>query len=183
MILPGVTLFPGALLPLHIFENRYRRMLELALVGERMFAIADEGEDGSIAPVGGLGVVRACVANPDGTSNLILQGTARVVFSRIKMRPFPAARIKLMADVPGDPDVIRELRRDVSDVWRQIRLGGVEVPQGFDAFLEQARDGGSFADALAAALITDPVERRGLLEEAEVAVRLERLLRFLIRRL
>jgi len=32
MVLPGVTLFPNALLPLHIFETRYRLMLEEALV-------------------------------------------------------------------------------------------------------------------------------------------------------
>ena len=48
MVLPGVTLFPNALLPLHIFEPRYRLMLEEALGDCRMLAMAmprDEEEN------------------------------------------------------------------------------------------------------------------------------------------
>ena len=40
MILSNATLFPGAILPLHIFEPRYRRMLSDVLESHRMFAIA-----------------------------------------------------------------------------------------------------------------------------------------------
>ena len=40
MVLPGVTLFPNALLPLYIFEPRYREMLEEALGSARIVAMA-----------------------------------------------------------------------------------------------------------------------------------------------
>ena len=38
--LPGVVLLPGALLPLHIFEPRYRAMVADALAGDRRIGMA-----------------------------------------------------------------------------------------------------------------------------------------------
>lgn len=183
MILPGVTLFPHSLLPLYIFEPRYRQMLAKALEGDRLFAIAHAGEDGEVAAIGGLGVVRACVANEDGTSNLILQGLTRVVFSEFRMKPFPAARIVALEDRGEDSDSLPGLRHDISAACGQMKAAGVESPQGFEKFLMQIPSHGAFADAVAAAYVADPTERRGLLEEAEVPTRMERLLRCLLRTL
>ena len=64
MILSNATLFPGAILPLHIFEPRYRRMLSDVLESHRMFAIAmrRHGTRREVPmPVACLGVVRVCV--------------------------------------------------------------------------------------------------------------------------
>ncbi|MEI6377638.1 MAG: LON peptidase substrate-binding domain-containing protein, partial [bacterium] len=61
MVLPGVTLFPNALLPLFIFEPRYRAMLDEALGAGRMLAMAmprDE-EESEVEMVAGVGLVRA----------------------------------------------------------------------------------------------------------------------------
>ncbi len=183
MILPGVTLFPHALLPLYIFEQRYRDMLAKALSGERMFAIAHAGEDGEVAAIGGLGIVRACVANEDGTSNLILQGLSRVVFTGFRMKPFPMAAVATLTDLADrTPESIR-LLKEVGEACRQIRLAGVEAPRGFDQYLSQIEDPGAFADVVSATFVSDPVERRGLLEERDVEVRLDRLLRCLLRQL
>ena len=64
MILSNATLFPGAILPLNIFEPRYRRMLSDVLESHRMFAIAmrRSGARREVPmPVACLGVVRVCV--------------------------------------------------------------------------------------------------------------------------
>jgi Lon protease-like protein len=64
MILSNATLFPGAILPLHIFEPRYGRMLSDVLESHRMFAIAMRrpGARREVPmPVACLGVVRVCV--------------------------------------------------------------------------------------------------------------------------
>ena len=82
MILSNATLFPGAILPLHIFEPRYRRMLSDVLESHRMFAIAmrRHGTRREVPmPVAGLGVVRVCVGVPDGTSNLLRNPLERQV--------------------------------------------------------------------------------------------------------
>jgi Lon protease-like protein len=77
MTLNGAILFPQAMLPLYIFEPRYRKMLQDALESHRMVAIAMQKPNTSRespAQVAGLGLIRAAVKNPDGTSHLILQG-------------------------------------------------------------------------------------------------------------
>src|SRR6185436_17665412 len=81
MTLPNATLFPHALLPLYIFEPRYRQMLSDALRSHRMFAVAMQRPGNTRetpAPVAGLGLIRVAVKHGDGTSHLILQGLARV---------------------------------------------------------------------------------------------------------
>src|ERR1043166_4579809 len=102
MPLPGALLFPHALLPLHIFEPRYRAMLEHALREQRMFSVAliraqrsQWKSTDDFFHVAGVGLIRACVGRNDGTSNLILQGLRRVRFTGFQQSaPFPIARIE-----------------------------------------------------------------------------------------
>src|SRR3954471_24097143 len=88
MPLPGALLFPHALLPLHIFEPRYREMLARALGAERMFCVSlikpprhDWQTVDHFYDVATIGLIRASVERADGTSNLILQGLQRVRFT------------------------------------------------------------------------------------------------------
>src|SRR5207237_6011320 len=81
MPLPAAVLFPHALLPLYIFEPRYRHMLKRALQQHRMFCITlikpscpDWRAPEDFFHLGTAGLIRACVGRGDGTSNLILQG-------------------------------------------------------------------------------------------------------------
>src|SRR5438309_5626404 len=85
MPLPGALLFPHALLPLYLFEPRYRQMLQHALGHHRMFCVAllkphcaDWRSPVDFFHTAGIGLIRACVERGDGTSNLILQGLERV---------------------------------------------------------------------------------------------------------
>src|SRR6202051_759705 len=92
MTLPNATLFPHALLPLYIFEPRYRQMLADALHSNRMFSVAMQ-KPGSTretpSPVAGLGLIRVSVGHRDGTSHLILQGIARVeVGETVQRKPY-----------------------------------------------------------------------------------------------
>ena len=100
MPLPGALLFPHALLPLFIFEKRYREMLQHALSNHRMFCVAlirpergDWESPEDFRQVATIGLIRACVGRGDGTSNLILQGLQRVRFTGFEReQPFPIAR-------------------------------------------------------------------------------------------
>ena len=101
MLLPDCTLFPHGGLPLHIFEPRYRKMLEDALEGDCFFAVArltgDETPDPAecTAPVGTIGLVRASREQEDGTSQLLLHGVMRVRFTEWHDdRPYPFASIE-----------------------------------------------------------------------------------------
>src|SRR6266849_10021499 len=98
MTLPNATLFPQALLPLYIFEPRYRQMLADALRSDRMFSVAMQkpGSRREIpSPVAGLGLIRVSVGHRDGTSHLILQGLARVELEEtVRYRPYRVQRIR-----------------------------------------------------------------------------------------
>ena len=75
MILPNATLFPDALLPLYIFEPRYRRMLSDVLDSHRMFGVAlrqSVAWKESPMPIVGVGMVWVCIDAKEDTSNLLL---------------------------------------------------------------------------------------------------------------
>jgi len=98
MTLPDAILFPQAMLPLYIFEPRYRRMLSDALGSHRMFSVAMQ-KPGRVREtpcrVAGLGLIRASVARNDGTSNLVLQGITRVELAEtVRSRPYRVHRIR-----------------------------------------------------------------------------------------
>ena len=180
MVLPWLSLFPGSLVPLHIFEERYRQMVQSALSSHRMFAIAHAEEGEFCEPFGGLGIIRACVANGDGTSNLILQGVARVEFGEFEMEPFPRAQISIVPDGGENGEAVRAIRSRVAKACRAALEMGMEAPKGFAEYIETVRPEGAFADIVASAMVADPVQRRTLLLERNVAARLE-LLHELIR--
>ncbi len=106
MVLPECHLFPGCLLPLYIFEQRYRLMLEHALQNNRMFCIGNrvaEDEDGVVSPYSTAGLVRACVQQKDGTSQLLLLGTQRIRLNKwVQKEPFRIAAIEPVPTVIED---------------------------------------------------------------------------------
>jgi len=154
MVLPGVTLFPNALLPLHIFETRYRRMLEEALGSARMLAMAmpRDPEEREVEEIAGVGLVRACIRNEDGTSNLILQGVRRVRFTGWEQTsPFRIARIEALP-VDGDegepPDLVPMVTR-LHALCSRFKDQGIELPAQFEAYLTQITDIGVVTDLVA----------------------------------
>src|SRR5215218_4679591 len=91
MTLAHTAFFPQALMPLHIFEPRYRQMLRDALASNRLFAVAGLdlerlNEPDHFEPphkIASVGIIRACQKNDNGTSNLLLQGLCRVEILKI----------------------------------------------------------------------------------------------------
>lgn len=177
MVLPWVTLFPGAMIPLHIFEERYRRMCADALAGNRMFVIAHaDPDEEEVSPLACLGVIRACVTNPDGTSHLVLQGVSRVLLSEFSPLPYPSALVEVLkTDSPADPQG-PDLRTRLLETCKASAKLGLPMPEGFEQHLHTVPDPGAFADLVAAALIADPIAKRRLLEELPIASRTEMLI-------
>jgi len=106
--LKGSVLFPQAMMPLFIFEPRYREMLRDALEEDRIFAVAAADEQAIEAgaenepshKVASIGIVRACKKNDDGTANLILQGLTRVRFDEVVAElPYRRAKISPLLSV------------------------------------------------------------------------------------
>jgi Lon protease-like protein len=179
MVLPGVTLFPNALLPLHIFESRYRLMLEEALGDCRMLAMAmpRDKQEREVEPIAGAGLVRACIRNDDGTSNLILQGVSRVRFTGWEqMEPFRIARIEPVQSREGDQENIESRVTQLHALCARFKEQGIELPSQFEAYLNQISNIGVITDLVASTLVADSRVRQMLLEEVDIPKRLEKLL-------
>jgi len=206
MILSGACLFPQALLPLFIFEPRYRRMLAASLDGPRMFVVAMARPDvarESPLPVAGLGLVRASVQNDDGTSNLVLQGLTRVRLGKvIRYKPYREMQLEPLPDSSPSSLLVDALQSRMMDlVETRLRqgatmslallaqvAGGVTGPlTGADvsvedclATLRRVDDPGFLADLVALMLLPNPLARQVILQTVDVAERLKNLIRFLL---
>jgi len=187
MPLPGALLFPHALLPLYIFERRYREMLEHALSQHRIFSVAlvkpDRGEWESPADffhIAGVGLIRACVERGDGTSNLILQGLERVRFTSFAQdAPFPIATIEPLESESETSVETEALAAKVVELYSKIKGDGRALPEKVDRYLADLSDPEMLADLVASTFINDPLRRQRVLEELSVNQRLRLVIQYL----
>ena len=206
MTLPNATLFPQALLPLYIFEPRYRQMLADALHSNRMIAVAMQKPGNSREmplPVAGLGLVRVSVGHRDGTSHLILQGIARVELEEtVRCKPYRIHRIRTLRTPPCDSVAADALLAKVRELLQErIQLG---LPFPFPvmpaspakedsgaattpftakeilSYLDSIEDPEQAADLVSCAALPDAAERQTILETMDVETRLRRLIQFLL---
>jgi len=188
MPLPGAVLFPHALLPLYIFENRYRDMLEHALQRDRMFSVTlikpsclewHAPED--FFHFATVGLIRACVGRDDGTSNLVLQGLHRVRFSSFQQEtPFPIARIDIIESRNDTATVETEaLGEKVLELYRKLKRAERRLPPKVDRYLAQLGDLEMLADLVASTFVDDPLRRQRVLEESSLNQRLRLLITYL----
>lgn len=186
MTLPNTAFFPQALMPLHIFEPRYRRMLRDVLATNRLFAVAGLNmrrinEPMEYEPphrVATVGIVRACQKNDNGTSNLLLQGLCRVAIEEIiRDEPYRKIRIHALAsEAGGTTDENQTLRRELSRLLNlKLKLASQETATGSDemaAFLTTVEDPEAFVDIAAFSLCDNALLKQKLLETLDVRDRL-----------
>ena len=116
--LPNVYLFPGCVMPLHIFEPRYRQMIEdqLDKTGRIVMGALLEGQrDGegrpAIHPIAGLGEIGRHERLPDGRFLVWLVGMARVRIEEVPSnRLYRTVRCENLEDFPATPEAEARLR-------------------------------------------------------------------------
>ena len=188
MPLPGALLFPHALLPLYIFEPRYRQMLTHALTHHRMFCVAlikshctDWQSPDDFFHTAGVGLIRACVSRGDGTSNLILQGLERVQLADFcQEAPFPIATIEPL-ESDSVPSVETEaLATKVLELYSNIKGDGRrQLPPKVDRYLSDLSDPEMLADLVASTFVSDALRRQRVLEELSLNQRLRLVIQYL----
>src|ERR1700755_1598846 len=187
MPLPGALLFPHALLPLYIFESRYREMLEHPLSHHRIFSVALVKPDraawespADFFHVAGVGLIRACVERGDGTSNLILQGLERVRFTSFaQAEPFPIATIERLESDSETSVETEALAIKVLELYSKLKGDGRQLPEKVDRYLSDLGDPEMLADLVASTFITDALRRQHVLEELSVNQRLRLVIQYL----
>lgn len=186
MFLPDAVLLPGFMMPLLIFEARYRAMLTFALEHDRMFCVAHLKPEvrevhgrHDFFPICGAGLVRACVGHDNGTSHLVLQGMTRVeIVSISEEKPFRLAKLRELAPGPqGEtvPSLASELRRWCVRVPLEDGLDQQKLAEQIAA----VSDPGLLADLVARAYLRAPERQQAVLEEVEIDDRLRAVTRHL----
>lgn len=181
--LPRVVLLPGAYLPLHLFEPRYRDMMrDCVEQGPMAFAVAmfepgwEADYEGcpAIRPIAGAGRITEHRRRSDGRWDLMLVGVGRVRLTELPAegRAYRRAKAEPIEDRVPHPDAIRRMRPRVLATASSVVTIIREEHPDFDLGLGDDATAGELADRLADRLVPDAEMRQHLLETADVKVRL-----------
>jgi len=183
MTLRGVVLFPKAMMPLRIFEERYKKMLNERLLDDRIFAIACEREDVPAEEehlerpfdVATVGLIRVSKENPDGTSFVLLQGLERVrILSITQEVPYRILEIEPLVTTL-DADSVKLRSAITNELERNQKLGG-DVSDEMLEFLSPLTDDTAFLDLAAYTLCKETTRKQELLEEQSFSRRANMLI-------
>lgn len=179
-----VVLFPGVPLPLHIFEPRYRQMLNDIRISHNLFCVAyfdPSTSANDVPPAGHVG----CVAEltelqmmADGRSNILTMGVIRYRIESYVERgdPYLLARVNYFEDDEEDQSVLAEASREVAETFTRIAQA-VRTLNDERASLPDISntEPQRLSFLVAAAMEIDADEKQELLELTSTSVRLERL--------
>ena len=178
--LPDVTFFPHTLLPLHVFEARYRAMVIDALERDRRLAVVKlrPGYEATYAgkpevhPVAGLGEIVSCERLSTGRYNILLRGESRVRLEQELPSDtlYRLVRGRRLADKEPSTDVAPALAR-IRAACKTL-LSALSRPADLlDTALAEGQATGVIADRVAAAVLPDADTRQRLLEMLDVGAR------------
>ena len=183
MTLRGVVLFPKAMMPLRIFEERYRQMLDDVLNTTRIFGIVCEREDVAedethLEPPFGVataGLIRVSKKLDDGTSFVLLQGINRVkvkgIVQEMPYRIIEAEEIKSIHN-----NYSQDTRKEIEEALEQNKLLGGEVTDEMLEFLNPLDDDDAFVDLATFTLCRHTLRKQAMLEVEDLSKRASMLL-------
>ena len=178
----GAVLYPGMLLPLHIFEERYRQLVRDLLDGPdpRKFGVIairkgrETGIDGvhSLYEIGCVATLRRVEQHEDGRYDIVTVGTQRFkLLSLDETRPYLQGEVDLLADDQTDLAAV-PLVRTVQTAFRGY-LDALTEWGGATVRIEELPDEPRLLSfVVAAAMIIDLTEHQGLLAEPDTVQRL-----------
>ncbi len=182
--LPGAVLFPHVVQPLHIFEPRYRELMEDALAGDKLIAMAllepgweaDYEGQPPIAPIACLGKIVSHQQLDDGRYNLLLAGVSRIEIVRElpPTRSFRMAEARLAPDVYPQAGAARrsELQKKFLELFEDYLAMMPQAREAFQSLLAESIPLGTLTDMIAYTFDIPLELKRQVLCEPDVDARL-----------
>jgi Lon protease-like protein len=179
----GAVLYPGMLLPLHIFEDRYRELVRDLLDGPepRRFGVVairkgrETGIEGvqSLYEVGCTAVLRRAERHEDGRFDIVTVGTQRFRLTRLdESRPYLQGEVEILPEHEIDPQAAEAAVRAVQAAFR-VYLDALTEWGGATVQVEELPDEPVLLSfVVAAAMVIDLPERQALLAEPDTVRRL-----------
>jgi Lon protease-like protein len=179
--LPGAVLLPHGLVPLHVFEPRYRKLTRDCQDGLRVMGLANipnEQAAGAtpprVLPIIGVGILARVDPLPDGRFNIVLRGVmrARILEELHTFEPYRLVRAEPLLPYVSPQDEI------LADGLRRLVLALCAAQPGvimetLAQLAGRAKDPGDLADVVAGILLDAPGERQAVMEAQSLARRLE----------
>lgn len=174
--LPEVVLFPNRPLPLHIFEFRYRIMMNTILEGDRRFGVLLwDPVQGKPSSVGCCAELIQYQRLPDDRMKILTLGQQRFrVLEYVREKPYKVGLVEWIEDLPPQKDLkplsteVEQLLRDVVRLSAKLTDQEIELPENIpDLPIE-------LSYWVAGNLYGVAAEQQALLEMQDTAVRLER---------
>jgi len=182
--LPDVTFFPHTLMPLHVFEARYRAMVIDVLERDRRLVVVklQPGYEASYAgkpavhPVAGLGEMVSCERLATGRYNILLRGECRVRLEQELPTDtlYRVVRARRLDEVEGGADTAAPLAR-IRAACKRLLEALQRPPDLLDTALAEGQPAGAIADRVAAAVLPDAELRQSLLETLDTGARVTRV--------
>ncbi|MFO1463826.1 MAG: LON peptidase substrate-binding domain-containing protein [bacterium] len=182
--LPRTVFFPKMVLPLHVFEPRYRQLVEDCQQGHGMLGIPllkpgyEKNYEGTpeIFPVFGFGVITQCERLEDGRYQIMLQGLGRVRL----LRELPLERLYRRGEVEVHPDEDWQSKEKLAPAMQRVRENFLpllqvyrDLPEDYHSAIHRLEDPEIFCHLLATHLVEDPLESQRMLELPTLEARLQ----------
>jgi uncharacterized protein len=186
--LPNVVLLPRAILPLHIFEHRYKQMTADVLRGDRKIAMAllrpgwekSYHDRPAIEPVVCVGTILTHEQQPDGEYNLLLQGHTRARIVREldltgeEYRSYRLAELEPLHETSVLEIDLTEQRRRLVGLFTEDVFRTTGPATHVRKLLESPLPTAEVADLIAFTYLDDVLTKQSLLEQPDVRERIER---------
>jgi Lon protease-like protein len=188
MPLPRSILFPGAILPLHIFEKRYCKMLSDSLSTHRLFCVGTmrdappEENAPTVYDVLGIGLIRVAVEKADGTSNIIIQGISRAkIVNFIEGKPYQRAHVELLSTCGKETMTVDALSAKVAELAMVRAKLDHTITEKTLRYLINLKDPGAMSDLVSFSMLDDWHDQQTILETLNIEMRLQKLIYLLQR--
>ena len=196
--LPNVVLLPNAILPLHIFEERYKAMTRAALEGDRLIAMAllRPGWEKSyhaaadIDPVVCIGQIVSHEELPDGRFNFLLRGMARARVVREVSTPtsedvdpaeaptgYRRVVVTALEEELSEPEVLAAAREAFRLIFAESSVGQSPLGRKFAELVDSPLSTPDLADLVAFNYLDEIALKQSLLKETDIARRLQVVVR------
>ncbi|MDQ6908029.1 MAG: LON peptidase substrate-binding domain-containing protein [Chloroflexota bacterium] len=179
----SLVLFPGMTLPLHVFEERYKRMIALCLRENHDFGVVLAGTPlglpGQCAtyPVGTAAHISGATRFPDGCLNLVTTGDQRFRILGLDWEmEYCVARVEWLSEPVSEAFALRD---QATRKWNAFRRRVARLTDEAFTAAELPADPTAAAYELAASLPINTIEKQRLLEATDTAARLREIIRLI----
>lgn len=183
--LSGVVLFPGLQLPLHIFEPRYRAMVQDVLIRDRQIGMIQPRPHGSgLSPekpdlydIGCLGRITDVEALEDGRFNIVLEGVSRFRILRELDVSTPFRQVEAEIEQINTQDFLASIER--ASLEREAKHFAERQGYMVDWTAVMRLDDETLVNGIAQIAPFDPASKQAMLESATITDRCELLVQLM----